>query len=61
MTPEQLTGFDVVVTTYQTVAGEFAGNLNSEPVKKKRKVEKGLFDIHWKVGGIANNNIRALF
>ncbi|KII92184.1 hypothetical protein PLICRDRAFT_133581 [Plicaturopsis crispa FD-325 SS-3] len=50
MTPEQLAKYDVVITTYQTVAGEHTGSdkTDGEPSKKKKKVSKGLFDVQWK-------------
>ncbi|KAJ7251551.1 SNF2 family N-terminal domain-containing protein [Mycena haematopus] len=45
ISPKELQKFDVVITTYQTVAGE---DKDSAPSKKKKKVEKSLFDIRWK-------------
>ncbi|KAF8210396.1 SNF2 family N-terminal domain-containing protein [Mycena galopus ATCC 62051] len=45
--PKELQKFDVVITTYQTVAGEH-DDKDSAPSKKKKKVEKTLFDIQWK-------------
>lgn len=48
MTPEELKKYDVVITTYQTVTKEH-GDVGDEPVKKKKKVQRGLFDIQWKV------------
>ncbi|KAI0940604.1 hypothetical protein AcW1_003757 [Taiwanofungus camphoratus] len=47
MTPEELKKYDVVITTYQTVTKEH-GDVGDEPVKKKKKVQRGLFDIQWK-------------
>jgi SWI/SNF-related matrix-associated actin-dependent regulator of chromatin subfamily A3 len=53
MTPEQLKKYDVVITTYQVVTKEH-GDLGSKagfdgPSQKKQKLEKGLFDVKWKV------------
>jgi SWI/SNF-related matrix-associated actin-dependent regulator of chromatin subfamily A3 len=58
--PEVLKAYDVVLTTYQTVSSDFerAGGFKTveelvaqkeAPSIKKRKVDKGLFDIKWKV------------
>jgi len=44
----QLAKFDVVITTYQTVAGEYADEARDGPVKKKKKTERTLFDVQWK-------------
>jgi SWI/SNF-related matrix-associated actin-dependent regulator of chromatin subfamily A3 len=55
MTPQQLMQHDVVITTYQTVAGEAdpsnAARDDDEdgPAKKKKRRSKGLFDVKWKV------------
>lgn len=53
MTPEQLKKYDVVITTYQTVAkehGDLGGRTSlGGPSQKKLKTEKGLFDVPWKV------------
>ncbi|KIJ19024.1 hypothetical protein PAXINDRAFT_97103, partial [Paxillus involutus ATCC 200175] len=54
MTPQQLMQHDVVITTYQTVAGEAdpsnAARDDDEdgPAKKKKRRSKGLFDVKWK-------------
>ncbi|KAG0704509.1 SNF2 family N-terminal domain-containing protein [Suillus ampliporus] len=51
MTPQQLSQYDVVITTYQTVAGEAdvsASVVGDGPSKKKKKVERALFDVKWK-------------
>lgn len=52
MTPEQLKKYDVVITTYQTVVKEHDDSLTAraglEPTQKKRKTEKGMFDVKWK-------------
>ncbi|KAF7361792.1 DNA repair protein rad5 [Mycena venus] len=45
--PKELQKYDVVITTYQTVAGEY-DNKDSAPSKKKKKAEKSLFDVQWK-------------
>ncbi|KAK7005619.1 DNA repair protein rad5 [Favolaschia claudopus] len=44
---KDLQKYDVVITTYQTVAGEH-DDTNSGPAKKKKKTEKNLFEILWK-------------
>jgi SWI/SNF-related matrix-associated actin-dependent regulator of chromatin subfamily A3 len=46
--PKELQKYDVVITTYQTVAGEY-DDKDSAPSKKKKKTEKSLFDVQWKV------------
>ncbi|KAJ3993334.1 SNF2 family N-terminal domain-containing protein [Lentinula boryana] len=43
----QLSSYDVVFTTYQTVAGEHESPKN-QPAKKKKKAEKALFNVKWK-------------
>ncbi|GLB37536.1 putative HIRAN [Lyophyllum shimeji] len=48
MNAEQLAKFDVVITTYQTVAGEYADSARDGPVKKKKRAERTLFDVQWK-------------
>ncbi|KIJ68013.1 hypothetical protein HYDPIDRAFT_107592 [Hydnomerulius pinastri MD-312] len=54
MTPQQLMEHDVVITTYQTVAGEadpsnaVKDDDEDGPPKKKKKKTKGLFDVKWK-------------
>lgn len=52
MTPDQLKRYDVVITTYQTVVQDhelaLAGK-SGAPTAKKLKVDKGLFDLPWKV------------
>ena len=48
MTPAQLKGYDVVLTTYQTVTGEY-DEKDGEPKLKKRKAQKSLFAMSWKV------------
>ncbi|KAG1752940.1 SNF2 family N-terminal domain-containing protein [Suillus lakei] len=51
MTHQQLSQYDVVITTYQTVAGEAdvsASMIGDGPSKKKKKVEKALFNVKWK-------------
>ncbi|KAJ7924933.1 SNF2 family N-terminal domain-containing protein [Mycena leptocephala] len=45
--PKELQRYDVVITTYQTVAGEY-DDKDSAPSKKKKKTEKSLFDVQWK-------------
>ncbi|KAG2126297.1 SNF2 family N-terminal domain-containing protein [Suillus clintonianus] len=51
MTPKQLSQYDVVITTYQTVTGEAdvsASTAGDGPSKKKKKVERALFEVKWK-------------
>ena len=52
MTPAELKKYDVVITTYQTVVQDhelaLAGK-SGAPTAKKLKVDKGLFDLPWKV------------
>jgi SWI/SNF-related matrix-associated actin-dependent regulator of chromatin subfamily A3 len=48
MTPKELQKYDVIVTTYQTVVGDYNGS--EEVAGKKRKKDKGgLFGVPWKV------------
>ncbi|OCH84706.1 hypothetical protein OBBRIDRAFT_891624 [Obba rivulosa] len=49
MTPDELKKYDVVITTYQTVTQEHGyTSAGGEPNKKRKKSEKGLFDVQWK-------------
>ncbi|KAK0212781.1 SNF2 family N-terminal domain-containing protein [Desarmillaria ectypa] len=49
MSPEELAGYDIVLTTYQTIASEHNGTSPSDgPSKKKRKIGKALFEVQWK-------------
>ncbi|KAK0225975.1 SNF2 family N-terminal domain-containing protein [Armillaria fumosa] len=49
MSAQELAGYDVVLTTYQTVASEHSGTAPSDGIsKKKRKLEKSLFEVQWK-------------
>ncbi|PCH43964.1 hypothetical protein WOLCODRAFT_133049 [Wolfiporia cocos MD-104 SS10] len=53
MTPKELKKYDVVITTYQTVAKEHGDSVGTkagnEAVSKKRKLSvRGLFDVEWK-------------
>jgi SWI/SNF-related matrix-associated actin-dependent regulator of chromatin subfamily A3 len=48
MSSEELKKYDVVITTYQTVAGEHSDILMGGPSKKKKKTEQVLFNIQWK-------------
>ncbi|CDO69292.1 hypothetical protein BN946_scf184976.g11 [Trametes cinnabarina] len=51
LSPAELKSFDVVVTTYQTVAIEHdlaSANKAEAPTAKKQKTDKGLFDVPWK-------------
>ncbi|GJJ06235.1 hypothetical protein Clacol_000425 [Clathrus columnatus] len=47
--PEKLTTYDIVITSYQTVTTDFnsSGGLDSTSAKK-RKLEEGLFGVKWK-------------
>jgi SWI/SNF-related matrix-associated actin-dependent regulator of chromatin subfamily A3 len=49
MSPEELQTYDVVITTYQTVAGEYTDTPRGGSNKKKRKMEQALFNVQWKV------------
>ncbi|KAF8622719.1 hypothetical protein AX15_006810 [Amanita polypyramis BW_CC] len=49
--PQELTKYDIVITTYQTVSGEYTNDSTnglSGPSKKRRKSGKTLFSIPWK-------------
>jgi SWI/SNF-related matrix-associated actin-dependent regulator of chromatin subfamily A3 len=50
MTAEELQEFDVIITTYQTVAGEHvdADGKTHGGAKRKRKRNSNLFDVQWK-------------
>lgn len=50
MSPEELQKYDMVITTYQTVAGEHSDASKGGLSKKKKKTEQTLFNIQWKVG-----------
>jgi SWI/SNF-related matrix-associated actin-dependent regulator of chromatin subfamily A3 len=51
LSASELQKYDIVITTYQTVAGEHyddaAGAAGAS--KKKKKTERNLFDVMWKV------------
>jgi SWI/SNF-related matrix-associated actin-dependent regulator of chromatin subfamily A3 len=49
MGADALRKFDVVITTYQTVAGEHFDTSVGAPNKKKKRIERTLFDVEWKV------------
>ena len=53
MTADELSKYDIVITTYQTVVGEHVdapAKMESDgPSKKKAKIERSLFKIKWKV------------
>ena len=52
LTPAELKRYDVVITTYQTVTQEHdlaSVRKGGSPAAKKRKTDKGLFDVAWKV------------
>lgn len=49
LSAQELQKYDVVITTYQTITGEH-GNLDTEGEgRKRRKTERALFDVNWKV------------
>lgn len=48
MSSEKLVTYDVVITSYQTVAADFAPS-GDETRNKKKKLERGLFGVKWKV------------
>lgn len=48
LSAEEVAKYDVVITTYHTVVSEFAETAK-EQGRKKRKVERSLFDVSWKV------------
>ncbi|KZT00465.1 uncharacterized protein LAESUDRAFT_553779 [Laetiporus sulphureus 93-53] len=47
-TPEQLKQYDVVITTYQTVAGEHGDSVSSGNGKRRKMSGEGLFHVPWK-------------
>ena len=51
MSAEELKKYDVVITTYQVISGEWADRAGGQPARKKKKgVAAGsLFDLKWKV------------
>lgn len=49
MSAEELRKYDVVITTYQTVAGEHTDAAKDVPSKKRKKTDQALFDVQWKV------------
>ena len=51
MSAEELKKYDVVITTYQVISGEWADRAGGQPARKKKKgVARGsLFDVKWKV------------
>ncbi len=53
MSPAELKRYDVVITTYQTVVQDHELSLVGKAgahAAKKQKMDKGLFDVMWKVG-----------
>lgn len=58
MSPQELAKFDVVITTYQTVTGEHIDpkDASGAPSKKKKKMERSLFDVQWKARIISSCN-----
>jgi len=48
LSASELQKYDIVITTYQTVAGEHYDDAAGAS-KKKKKTERNLFDVMWKV------------
>lgn len=48
-TVDQLQEYDVVLTTYQTVAGELDQGEGAPKAKKRKNNDRALFDVPWKV------------
>ncbi|KAL1760634.1 SNF2 family N-terminal domain-containing protein [Schizophyllum commune] len=50
MSAEELKKYDVVITTYQVISGEWADRAGGQPARKKKKGVAGgsLFDVKWK-------------
>jgi len=46
---QDLQNYDIVITTYQTITGEFGGLDPEGANKKKRKMGQALFNVKWKV------------
>jgi SWI/SNF-related matrix-associated actin-dependent regulator of chromatin subfamily A3 len=51
LSASELQKYDIVITTYQTVAGEHHDDAAAAAgvSKKKKKTERNLFDVMWKV------------
>lgn len=52
LTAEELRAYDIVITTYQTLAAEMPDvklDNGMQHVKKKARKKNGLFDVKWKV------------
>lgn len=49
MSTEQLQKYDVVITTYQTITSEHNSSESGKVATKKKKLERKLFDVKWKV------------
>ena len=47
MSAAELQKHDIVITTYQTVTGEYEGGTTGQ--SKKRKAQRSLFEVSWKV------------
>jgi len=45
----ELQKYDIVITTYQTVTGEHEEGATTGRAKKKKRTEKNLFEMQWKV------------
>lgn len=45
----ELQTFDIVITTYQTVTGEHNDGASADAPAKKKKTNKSLFEMQWKV------------
>lgn len=46
---DDLSKYDVVITTYQVVAGEADDGMKTQTGKKKKKNARSLFEVKWKV------------
>lgn len=49
MSAKDLSKYDVVITTYQTVVGEHNGSTDTAAGKKRKKNAGSLFGVQWKV------------
>lgn len=49
LSAKDLSGYDIVITTYQVLTGEHDLPAGDGPSKKKQKKDRSLFDVKWKV------------
>ncbi|KIK67294.1 hypothetical protein GYMLUDRAFT_191953 [Collybiopsis luxurians FD-317 M1] len=47
LSAQELASYDIVFTTYQTVASEY-DSAGGQPARKKTKIEQALFEVKWK-------------